>query len=518
MTKPSPNPRLLFAWSGLVMVLFLVERAGFYGWAFFHQQSKILCAIGVIAFQIVLAVSFFSRAGRHGWTRLSQASGRMKLRIAFLAAVLSLVYLAFVHTFADFHELTIELFWLPGFWTILILIARPSARALGASIAIALVPQVLIFAEVVLLLIGSVFPTKHLDYPDLYGALGPGGFLKPNIDAQVIGERGLVHWKTNSAGFRNDSEISPLPDPKQYRILFAGDSFVAGYRVDQKQSVGYRLEKILKDDLPKTGEAFDPKVLVSCLEDPQTASQWLDPNGTRWRPNMFIYGVTIANDAPQVYMRVEKDYDRYILPPDAFDRVAPGVKQLRRYKIAFFRFSQIGRRLDRVIDNFHPVAMTSQFNDTIGRVHVFDFYHGLGQFYAPGLPEVDRAFADLNRALERMRDTCAKNGIEFRVAIFPQRYQVDNVNWRATVRQYGLNPSRFDLMQPNRRIADFCAKNEIPCLDLTPAFAQVSPNQNLFMPMGDMHFSAAGDDLAARRIAGWRMKDRIRPSGPFRPS
>ncbi len=498
MPKRPPNPRLVFAWSGFVMVLFAVERLGFYGWAFLHRQSRLPLAAAALIFQLLFSASFLTASGRRFWGRLAEASGPKKLLAAFVSAIFSIGWLGFAHAFADFYELTIELLWLPVFWAILMLLIRRSTRSLAASVAVALVPQVLIFAEVTLLALG-LFTPKRLDYPDVYGALGPGGFLRPHIDAQVVGQGGLVQWKTNGAGFRNDADFAPVPAPGRERILLGGDSFVAGYRVDQRQSIGAVLERLL-------GEKQPTEVLVSCLEDPQVAGQWFDGSGTRWHPNLFIYCVTVANDAPQVYMRVEKDYDRYMLPPDAFERSAPGMKQLKRYAIAFFRFSALGRRLDRVLDNWRPVAMTSQFGDTTGRVHVFDFYHGLGQFYRPPLPEVDRAFADLNAALGRMKAACAKNGIEFRVAIFPQRYQVDDVNWRATVKQYGLNPAHFDLAQPNRRIAGFCENNGIPCLDLTPALAQAAPGRKLFMPLGDMHFSAAGDELAAREIAGWLAK------------
>lgn len=484
------------------MIVFLVERIGFYGYAFLHQQQRPLLAGGVLLFQLFISVTFFTELGRRVWSGVLSISRSKKWLLVFGAGIFSLAYLGVVHTFADFYELTLELFWIVVFWTILILMMRGSARALGVSIAVTLVPQVLIAAEVALLLIG-VFAPRRLDYPDVYGELGPGGFLRPNIDAQVVGERGLVQWKTNSAGFRNDTEFSQERGPDRYRILLGGDSFVAGYRVDQQQTIGYVLEKQLGEGWKKTGKGVVPEVMISCLEDPHAASGWLEGHLERWRPNMLIYCVTIANDAPQVYMRAEKDYDRYMLPPEAFERAMPGVKQVRRYGIAFFRFSEIGRRMERAIDHYRPVAITSQFNDTTGRVHVFDFYHGLGQFYTPMLPEVERALNDLNSAIERMQAACAASGTEFRVVIFPQRHQVDDENWRATVKRYGLDAGRFDLMQPNRRIVDFCAKSKIACLDLTPAFAQAAPKQSLFMPMGDMHFNADGDALAAQLIAEW---------------
>jgi len=74
------------------------------------------------------------------------------------------------------------------------------------------------------------------DYGDVFdGALSAGGQLLPDFDGPVSdGQGGLVRWKTNSDGFRNDREFERKRIPGGLRILSLGDSFAAGYRVGQR--------------------------------------------------------------------------------------------------------------------------------------------------------------------------------------------------------------------------------------------------------------------------------------------
>ena len=49
-------------------------------------------------------------------------------------------------------------------------------------------------------------------------------------------------------------------------------------------------------------------------------------------------------------------------------------------------------------------------------------------------------------------------------------------------------------MQPNDRIAAYCEREGIPCLDPTEAMAAAHERtgEQLFMPFGDMHWNAQG--------------------------
>jgi hypothetical protein len=61
-----------------------------------------------------------------------------------------------------------------------------------------------------------------------------GGHLLPNLNLDVRGEFGAVHFITNSKGFRNTKEFDYMPSPGVSRILLLGDSYVDGMRTDQE--------------------------------------------------------------------------------------------------------------------------------------------------------------------------------------------------------------------------------------------------------------------------------------------
>ena len=72
---------------------------------------------------------------------------------------------------------------------------------------------------------------RGLDYGDTWrsSGLAPGGSLKENFDAMVLGPYGnTVHWKNNAQGFRNDYDVTPEPGPGVVRLISIGDSFTAG--------------------------------------------------------------------------------------------------------------------------------------------------------------------------------------------------------------------------------------------------------------------------------------------------
>ena len=58
-----------------------------------------------------------------------------------------------------------------------------------------------------------------------------------------------VRWVTNSQGFRNTQEITPLPAEDTLRVLLLGDSFIDGMRTGQQDTIGAVLERNLEQRL-----------------------------------------------------------------------------------------------------------------------------------------------------------------------------------------------------------------------------------------------------------------------------
>lgn len=120
--------------------------------------------------------------------------------------------------------------------------------------------------------------------------------------------------------------------------------------------------------------------------------------------------------------------------------------------------------------------------------------NGIAMHLTPAPPEIERVYQLLFRLLKAYDGVCRAHDARFAVMIHSQRYQIQPRDLAATMETYALRPSHFDLMQPNRRIAEFCRREGIPCFDPTRAMAATHARfgAQLFMPRGDMHWNARG--------------------------
>jgi hypothetical protein len=357
--------------------------------------------------------------------------------------------------------------------------------------------------------------------------LGAAGYLAPGFSGFVKNEYGKpVEWVHNSLGFRTRDEISQKRPPGVLRILMLGDSFVAGHRLDQEQTVGYRIESWLRRNGYPGCE-----VLITAIEEPATGLEYLETIGLQFEPQIVLLGITLGNDLAQVYAQLEGKYRRYDLigepgvgarpqlvdNPD-WDRKARW-KQLRSLRIPSAALMGPGKDpdtnpSDTIRQNtsgpeFHtlrlirdawaerrarhePQAVRSHWK-SYRKPNLIDG-NGIGMHLDPAPPEIERTYELLFDLLDAYQHLCSQRGIRFMVAIHAQRYQVQPRDLEATLETYSLRRSHFDLMQPNRRIADFCLRREIPCLDPTEDMAAIHERtgDQMFMPLGDMHWNARG--------------------------
>lgn len=340
-------------------------------------------------------------------------------------------------------------------------------------------------------------PPGLLDYGDLMGPYGEGGFLLPGLNRQVVGPRGPVEWVTNLRGFRNREETPYAKVPGRRRLVFVGDSFVTGYRTGQEQTVGRVLERRLREGRGASGV----EVLVAGAGHPFAAREWLTQNGLRFEPDLVILGLTLGNDPCQNWL-ARRGFDVPLLAdiylrkeaqPREFFGLFP-VKLDRTLRS--WRFYRRGRRL------FTPEVISSWYRDFPTAVHLFDPGHSLGLFYSrQGLPVVEQALGDLLSELADLQAQCAARRMPLLVVVIPQRFQMTDREWRATLFEYGLDPQAFELERPNRRLLEGCAARGLACVDLLPGF-RAEGERMLYQPQGDMHWNDAGHALAAGLVAG----------------
>jgi len=358
-------------------------------------------------------------------------------------------------------------------------------------------------------------PAIFADYGDAVraGDLGPGGFLKEGFRGELTdGLGGTIRWRNDARGFRRDGETPDRPAPGTMRILSMGDSFTAGYRVDQEATFSRLVEKDL------LAARVPAEVLIAETEEPVTGLWWLRKEGLALRPQLVILGITLGNDLAQAYFaldppgefrlqirdgRIEMERfpsftraperPEYLLklPADAVRPGAPASLTVRRRPL---------RTLELLLG---PLPQPIGSSRDAGTPHqLFDGVNSLGFFLKPDPGEVDLAFERLTRTLAGYAATTRESGTGLLVLLFPQRYQVQPEDWEATVEGYGLVASRFDLAAPSRRIAESCRAGGIDVLDLTGPLAaeHARTGRSLYLPAGDMHWSAAGHRAVAAAL------------------
>lgn len=360
-------------------------------------------------------------------------------------------------------------------------------------------------------------PIVKLDYGDVVrkGGLGPGGYLKENIgDFVVDGYGNPVWWETNSRGFRNAYEVSPLAMKGTFRILSIGDSFVAGYRVGQEDS----FSRLLENNLNNKSTGIKYEVLIAEIEEPTTGLYYLLNFGIRFNPDFVLLGITLGNDIAQSFIGLDHD-GTYIL-----DDKAPRIVKNPNNTLGFahgletkiipttcFSFvpAEQGRNNDeasnllkrltsyRLIEGFfgkyEGASIISWYGDkSVPRL--FDACNGLGAYLSDPTPDIKESYIRLFGILKAFNRVSIQNDFTFAVVIFPQRFQVQEEDWIATKKDYHLHTGCFDLMKPNKMILKYCNENGITCIDPTLQMKKYYKRvgRSLYLPNGDMHWNVLG--------------------------
>ena len=378
---------------------------------------------------------------------------------------------------------------------------------------------------------------KILDYGDAYknglGNWAAGGKLKENFKDWVAdGYGGKVWWENNSSGFRNDRDFAAYPEKGVIRILSMGDSFTAGYRVGQKETFSYLLEKWFNEG----NDSLKFEVLVSNIEEPTKGLYYLTRHGKSFNPHAVFLGITIGNDITQSYVGLDPQggfvlRDRgeaveienresfrsdefwealkaYEIPSSCLSQGAPAEIRPGERMVKFLEEKSMAFKIIKEkIEIKSPQAIGSLYGE-YNRPKLFDGINGLGFFMQPVHPEIEKAYQRLFLLLSAFKSFCDSNNIALAVMLFPQRFQVQPEDWEKTAQVYGLKESCFDLMYPNTRIMQFCRDNGIVCIDPTEKMMQIHKREgkSLYLPKGDMHWNKYGheaffrttkDDLAA---------------------
>lgn len=321
----------------------------------------------------------------------------------------------------------------------------------------------------------------------------------------------VVHVTVNSHG-RRDRERSWEKPPGSGRILVLGDSFVEAVQVPFEQSFTHLLENSLAAAQPTPIE-----VLNGGVSGYGTGTQTLffERDGHRYQPDLvllaFYPGNDILNNSPTLEDRFPPVYDdagQLVRVDGPAHEASDGFEwKTYRYlrKLVLTRQPQLAALLAD-FGLIRPAAIRSA-------MEVDGIPVAYGGFEVPLSPVWEDAWGRTEALLDRLQRGVAAHGAKFAIAILSLRDQVYPQLWQEIVAQHPpMRQRTWDLGAPAARLRAWCARRNVPCVDLAPAFAAAAATTSEPLHFRhDGHWTAAGHALATRQLEEFLRQQSLLP-------
>lgn len=149
-------------------------------------------------------------------------------------------------------------------------------------------------------------------------------------------------------------------------------------------------------------------------------------------------------------------------------------------------------------DNVLLYSYSSKYEKKDGFKRFFDGSNNIGFLYKDKQNEISVIYKPFFDVISYINNICEANGSKFILMNHPMRYQVQNKDWEIISERWNLDVNDFDLNYHNRRLNNFCLKNNIYFIDPIENFRK--NNGQLYQP-NDSHYNEAGHFLAAKITA-----------------
>ena len=307
-----------------------------------------------------------------------------------------------------------------------------------------------------------------------------------------------THIRTNSLGLRADREYGRKA-PNTFRILFLGDSFIMGVGVEQDETAGQVLERLL------TGGDRTPSQTYEVINagvpgyNTQQALTYLRESGLALEPDLVVLGFYIGNDLadnfdmPSVSVR-----DGYLQkgPPSSGFLPPPMRRYLALTSHLYHLLWPYQRRL------FDRSLQARQQQRLQSRLAIYSV--------EPNDDDTEALWGATQRQVEAMAEISRDLGLSIAVVVIPELVQVDAQLWQATIRPMVENDTRYRVNWPNHRISALCREFNLPVLDLLPVFVKAPPNEPLYIKL-DGHWTRRGNVVSASAIEAFLRQQQLIP-------
>jgi hypothetical protein len=370
-----------------------------------------------------------------------------------------------------------------------------AARALLVVLGLAL-PALLL--EAVLRLLGPIVPGNYETSVWAEGHVVVGHFHIPGATAWVREPEFTTHLRFNQHGLRGP-ELATEKSPESRRVLLLGDSFLEAKQVAERDALPDRLTALLRQS-----GGPDVETLNSGTFDWSQVHEYLylQSAGPTLRPDLVIQFVYIGNDIGDVWPRSRgeiRESERPLAQIDEDGRLHFPTWHRRTLAPSEALLNGLSRRSTLLRAFETGVVDKVRYAERDGQgvegqmLEVFRFKES---------PPEARAWKTVEALLLATRDEAERQGARYALAIVPAKWQVHKADWESLLAARGEpDDDRWVLRGPNRKLTQLAEAHQIPVVDLLPAFRDAADDgPRLYYPV-DIHWTAAGHEIAARTIA-----------------
>lgn len=295
----------------------------------------------------------------------------------------------------------------------------------------------------------------------------------------------------NAHGMRDSRAVSIAKPPGVFRVAVLGDSFAEALQVHEDEGVTCRLEALLAAQTGRPVEVLNFgcsgfSTSLQCIQ----FREWV----RGFAPDLVIVLHHFSDITEDCRFTFRARYARGEL--QVIEPTGRGTGSRLRRLLG-------GSRLYRWADATIETGRRNRPPDPAASLH--DSFDAM--VHDPYTAEDEQAWVYSLGFLDRMADLLRHNGTSFLVIIIPIGPQVEPVDpafAKSTGLRYLAEGYRLEHRGYQRRVGDHCHRHGISCLDLLADFRAANPEGRpwLYLPR-DQHWTAAGHDLAARRIAAY---------------
>jgi len=308
--------------------------------------------------------------------------------------------------------------------------------------------------------------------------------------APMIVEGRTTQIRINAIGLRGPEVAAKAAGER--RVLVLGDSMVFGIGVEDEETFPARLAQRLSRSLgvPVTGgnagmpangtldqvrdlrrhlPTFAPDVVVTCVY------LWNDFDDDVFGPREVVEGYSFGTAGAR------------------FVKSSWRARLALRSRVALRLEMLLADKLPSLAIDRSPIAPTPEEAARADGLPD-DRSGGIFLDVAEVTPPMARALDRVESAVRQIRDLARPS--EVVCAVLPAWIHVLPGAYEAQVRAMGLDPSEHRLGRVQERLAERCAREGVPCVDLAPSMRQRPDVRSLYFP-ADRHLTVAGHEHVA---------------------